>query len=143
MSLIPTDSGSGATVTELPGLIRQWMKMQEEMATLNNELKQRKTQSKALKEIIIRIMETNNVANLSISKGTLVHSVRELAEPISNKYMLKQFKEFFNGDEARARALIEYLEENRSVTVKHDLKLKMSDGAASGGAGGGSSGGSR
>ena len=136
MSLIPTDTGAGATVTELPGLIRQWMKMQEEMAALNNEIKQRKTQSKALKEIIIRIMETNNVANLSISKGTLVHSVRETAEPLSNKYMLKHFKEFFSGDEARARALIEFLEENRSVTVKHDLKLKMSTDGASGGAGG-------
>ena len=127
MSLIPSDASAGATVTELPALIRQWMKIQEEMATLNNEIKQRKTQGKALKEVIIRIMETNNVANLSISKGTLVHSVRETPERISNTYLLKYCKEFFNGDEARARALVEYLEENRSVSVKHDLKLRAPD----------------
>jgi hypothetical protein len=127
MSLIPSDTSAGATVTELPALIRQWMKIQEEMATLNNELKQRKTQGKALKEVIIRIMETNSVANLSISKGTLVHSVREMPERISNTYLLKCCKEFFNGDEARARALVEYLEENRSVSVKHDLKLRAPD----------------
>ena len=127
MSLIPSDASAGATVTELPALIRQWMKIQEEMATLNNEIKQRKTQGKALKEVIIRIMETNNVANLSISKGTLVHSVRETPERICNTYLLKYCKEFFNGDEARARALVEYLEENRSVSVKHDLKLRAPD----------------
>jgi hypothetical protein len=126
MSLIPSDAGAGA-VSELPNLIRQWMRIQEEMATLNNEIKQRKTQGKALKEVIIRIMETNNVANLSISKGTLVHSVRETPERISNTYLLKHCKEFFNGDEARARALVEYLEENRSVSVKHDLKLRAPD----------------
>ena len=127
MSLIPSDASAGATVTELPTLIRQWMKIQEEMATLNNEIKQRKTQGKALKEVIIRIMETNNVANLSISKGTLIHSVRETPERISNTYLLKHCKEFFNGDETRARALVEYLEENRSVSVKHDLKLRAPD----------------
>lgn len=127
MSLIPSDASAGATVTELPALIRQWMKIQEEMATLNNEIKQRKTQGKALKEVIIRIMETNKVANLSISKGTLVHSVREMPERISNTYLLKHCKEFFNGDETRARALVEFLEENRSVSVKHDLKLRAPD----------------
>jgi hypothetical protein len=127
MSLIPSDASSGATVTELPALIRQWMRIQEEMATLNNEIKQRKTQGRTLKEIIIRIMETNNVANLSISKGTLIHSVREAPERISNAYLMKHCKEFFNGDEARARALVDFLEENRSTTVKHDLKLRPSD----------------
>lgn len=127
MSLIPSDASAGATVTELPALIRQWMKVQEEMATLNNEIKQRKTQGKALKEVIIRIMETNKVANLSISKGTLVHSVREMPERINNTYLLKQCKEFFNGDEIRAQALVEFLEENRSVSVKHDLKLRAPD----------------
>jgi hypothetical protein len=127
MSLIPSDASAGATVTELPALIRQWMKIQEEMATLNNEIKQRKTQGKALKEVIIRVMETNNVANLSISKGTLVHSVREMPERISNTYLLKHCKEFFSGDEARARALVEFLEEHRSVSVKHDLKLRAPD----------------
>ena len=127
MSLIPSDTSAGATVTELPALIRQWMKIQEEMATLNNEIKQRKTQGKALKEVIIRVMETNNVANLSISKGTLVHSVREMPERISNTYLLKHCKEFFSGDEARAQALVAFLEENRSVSVKHDLKLRAPD----------------
>jgi hypothetical protein len=127
MSLIPSDASSGATVSELPNLIRQWMRIQEEMSALNNEIKQRKTQGKALKEVIIRIMETNNVANLSISRGTLVHSVRETPERISNTYLLKHCKEFFGGDEARARALVEYLEENRSVSVKHDLKLRAPD----------------
>lgn len=127
MSLIPTDTSAGATTSELPVLVRQWMRIQEEMATLNNEIKQRKTQGKALKEVIIRIMETNNVANLSVSKGTVVHSVREMPERISNTYLMKHCKEFFNGDEARARALVEYLEENRSTTVKHDLKLRAPD----------------
>jgi hypothetical protein len=39
--------------------------------------------------------------------------------------MLKHFKEFFGGDEERASSLINYLEENRTSIMKHDLKLHV------------------
>lgn len=125
MSIIPTDAGAGHGIHELPSLLKQWMAVQEEMAVLNNELKQRRTQSKALKEVILRIMETNRVAALNVTKGTVIHKVRETPEPISTHYMLKHFKDFFNGDEARAKALVEYLEEKRETSVRHDLKLQL------------------
>jgi hypothetical protein len=57
MSLIHVSDG--ATVSELPGLLRQWMGIQEKMTELNAEIKGKRAQSKALKEVILRIMETN------------------------------------------------------------------------------------
>jgi hypothetical protein len=122
-ALIPTGDGS-ATIQELPSLLKRWMTTQEEMATLNNELKQRRTQSKALKEVILRIMDTNSVVQLNVSRGAVVHKTREVAEKISNTYLLKHCKDFFEGDEAKAKALIDYLETNRATSIKHDLKLQ-------------------
>ena len=84
MSLIPADSG--ASTSELPTLLKRWMTVQEEMASLNNELKQRKTQSKALKDVILRIMESNRVVQLNVSKGTVLHKTREVTERITNDY---------------------------------------------------------
>ena len=39
--------------------------------------------------------------------------------------MLKHCKNFFNGDEERAKALVDYLEENRGSVMKHDLKIHI------------------
>lgn len=125
MSLITAPTGeSGAGISELPTLLKRWMTIQEEVSTLNAELKQRRTQSKALREVILRIMETNSVVKLNVSRGAVVHKTREVAEKMSNAYMLKHMKDFFNGDEEKAKGLVEYLETKRETVVKHDLKLQ-------------------
>ena len=129
-ALIPIGTDGGASITELPSLLKRWMTIQEEMATLNNEVKQRRTQSKALREVILRIMETNRVVKLNVSKGAVVHKTREVAEKISNSYMLKHCKDFFQGDEEKAKALVAYLESNRNTTVKHELKLHAPSGGS-------------
>jgi len=139
MSIVPNTmgntllaaGGAGApAISELPALLKRWMTLQEETAVLRADIKQRETQSKALKDIILRIMETNNVVKLNVSKGAVVHKTREVTEKMSNSFMLKHFKQFFGGDEDRAKALIDYLEENRGSIMKHDLKLQVPKPAA-------------
>ena len=123
--LVPTGAAPPPAIGELPALLKRWMTLQEEVSALNAEMKQRRTQSKALKDIILRIMESNNVAKINVSKGAVVHKTREVTEKLSSGFMLKHFKEFFGGDEERAASLVNYLEENRASIMKHDLKLHI------------------
>ena len=138
MSLISGNGGLGGggsgnilstatapAINELPTLLKRWMTLQEEVASLKADINQRNTQSKALKDIILRIMENNNVVKLNVSKGAVVHKTREVTEKISNNFMMKHCTNFFAGDQERAKALITYLEENRSTIMKHDLKLQV------------------
>lgn len=126
MSLIPQNdvASAGLTTHELPNLLRRWMTLQEEITTLNAEIKQRRTTSKALKDVILRIMESNNVANLNVSRGMVSHNIREVKESLTPEYIRKHCKDFFGGDEAKAAQLVEFLNEHRGVSVKHDLRLK-------------------
>jgi len=130
MSLIPVEST--APVSELPGLLRRWITIQEEAATLNAELRQRKTQSKALKDVILRIMDSNKVVQLNVTKGTVVHKTREVSESLSNGYLLKHCSEFFGGDMAKAESLVNYLDEHRGTTVRHDLRFQIPKATGSG-----------
>jgi hypothetical protein len=123
--LVPTGPAPAPAISELPALLKRWMTLQEEVASLNAEMKQRRTQSKALKDIILRIMESNNVAKINVSKGAVIHKTREVTEKLSNEFMLKHFKEFFGGDEERAASLVNYLDDNRTSIMKHDLKLQI------------------
>lgn len=131
MSLIPAVAQETSGIGELPTLLKRWMTIQEEMSALNSELKQRRTQSKALKDIILRIMESNKVAALNVSKGTVVHKIRETPEKLSNDYLMKHCTEFFGGDQTRAQALVSYLEEHRTTFTKHDLRLQIQKDDAS------------
>jgi hypothetical protein len=128
MSNLVTTADPATTIAELPNLLKRWMTLQEEVSTFNNEIKQRRTQSKVLKELILRIMDSNNLVQLNVSRGAIVHKTREVSEKLSNDFMLKHFKEFFSGDEERAKTLISYLEERRSTITKHDLRLQGARG---------------
>jgi DNA-binding protein YbaB len=127
MSIVPTTPAVIGVIStsqsDLAGLLREWMKVQDEISAFNAELKQRRVKSKALKDVILRIMQSNNVATINISKGTVIHKIRETAEKMNDDYILKHCKVFFNGDETKAQQLVDYLNSNRATTVKHDLKL--------------------
>lgn len=126
MSIVPSASGADANsnIKELPELIKRWLKTQDEIATLNSEIKQRRTTGKALKDVILRIMETSGYNNLSTSKGLIIHKTRETPEKLSNDYLMRHCKDFFSGDEVKAKKLVDYLEQNRATTIKHDLRLQ-------------------
>ncbi len=130
MSIVPAGADSTG-ISELPALLKRWMSLQEEMSTLNNEIKQRRTQSKALKDMILRIMERNQVAAVNVNRGQVVHQVREAPQKLSNDYLLKHCKEFFGGDEQKAVALVNYLEEHRSTSTVNVLKLQRANDGAS------------
>jgi hypothetical protein len=126
MSIIPQPApDTGNALSELPSLLKAWIKLQEEIVTMNAELSQRKKHSKTLKDTILRIMESNKVAALNVSRGVISHRVREKAEPVNTSYLLKQCTTFFEGDETKAKALVEYLETKREIKQQHDLKLTM------------------
>ncbi len=114
-----------APISDLSSYLKRWLNLQDEVAVLNGEIQQRRTQSKALKEIILKIMNSNKVAALNTSKGTVLHKTHDAAERLSNDYLLKHCKDFFGGDEEKAKSLVKYLEEHRTVIKKHDLKLQI------------------
>jgi len=117
----PADDSNN--LKELPGLLKRWMTLQEEIATYAAELSQRRKHSKTVKETILRIMDTNKVAALNVSRGVISHRVREKVEPVTNTYLMKHCTTFFEGDEEKAKTLVEFLENKRAVSQQHDLKL--------------------
>ena len=133
MAIVPTsdqinplaNNELSTPISELPSYLKRWITIQDELAALNAEVKQRRTQTKALKEVILRIMSSNKVATINVSKGVVMHKIQDSCEKISNDYLLKHCKTFFEGDEEKAKSLVKYLEDNRTIIKKHDLKIKL------------------
>lgn len=136
-SIVPSSTidaaTAGITISELPNLMKRWMMIQEDINTLNASLKEKRTQSKALRDMILRIMDAHKIAQLNVSKGSVIHKTREVKQSMNSDYLVKHCKDFFQGDEDRAKALVTYLEQHRATTVKHDLRLAAGNGGSDGG----------
>ena len=122
-SLIAADAQTGRSTMELPALLKQWIKLEEEINTLNAEIKQRRKTSGALKDMILGIMETNELGQLNISKGAVVRTTKESKGSLSNDFLKKKCTEFFDGDEEKAAKLIQYLNEQRAVKTSSSIRL--------------------
>ncbi len=121
----PSVPESSLSVSDLPGLLKQWMAFEGEIAELNSQIRERRIKSKALRASILGVMEKSNVVQLNVSKGSVIHKVREKKETLSNDFIYKAAKQFFDDDEEKAKKLVEFLESQRGTTVVHDLKLAV------------------
>lgn len=130
MSLITADAAAPST-QELPALLKRWMTIQDEVATLNAEVKQRKKTATVLKDMIMKIMESNGLGQLNVSKGAVIRSTRETKETVTQDYMRKHCKEFFGGDERKAEQLLQYLNEHRGTKTVSTIRLVPSGDTSS------------
>ena len=111
-------------ISELPAFLKRWIAIGEEISTIDSELREKRKQSKALKETILRIMQGNKVQQINTNKGAVVDKKRKIKEAISAKFMKKCMSEYFQGDEDKTNKIFEYVETKRKEEEKHDLKLQ-------------------
>ena len=130
LAVIPASvpAETGLTMQELPTLLKRWMTLETEITKFNAELRERKTQAKALREAILKIMEKHNVVQLNVTKGAVLHKTREKKDSLSTNYLAKTAEAFFEGDKERAAQLVKFLEEHRTSTVVHDLRFAAAKG---------------
>lgn len=114
---------AGRSTLELPGLLKQWITVQDEINVLNAEIKQRRKTSGVLRDMILRIMETNELGQLNISKGAVVRTTRESKEFMSTDFLKKKAAEFFKGDEEQAAKLIQYIQDQRGTKTTSTIRL--------------------
>jgi hypothetical protein len=116
-------SDSSLTISELPTLLKKWMAYEGEIASLNAQIRERRAQSKALRSAILGVMEKHSVATVNVTKGSVIHKIREKKETLSQDFIFKAAKQFFEEDEEKAKKLVEFLESQRGTTIVHDLKI--------------------
>ena len=147
MSMTSSESGQMPDVTNdlttedqqefqnLPTLLKQWKKVQEEKQTL---LKQRKViyeqiseQNKrcsAMETMIMGTMKKHSIGALDLksSNARALYKKRTIKAPIGKKELKKHLTEHLKSEEA-AKKLIDFLNNKREVTVKEALVYEKTD----------------
>jgi hypothetical protein len=113
------------TKEQLIQTIREWVKHDNEIRSLQKELSKRKTEKKKISNTLIETMKQNEIDCFDIKDGQICYSKRNVKKPITKKVLMTTLSKFFNGDLLKAAELNEFIIENREEEVKETIMRKM------------------
>ena len=111
-------------ISSLTHAIVEWRRLTEEVADYNQRVRERRKKLKALEEVIVRVMKTNNIGALDMrsSGGRVMFKKTKRQESLGGKNLQKHLTGYFKSEQ-RANEVIDYINQNRSSTVHESLKL--------------------
>jgi hypothetical protein len=113
------------TKEELINNRREWIKIDTDISSLKNDIKNKQTQKKLLTDNLVKVMKTNSIDCFDINGGALVYNQRKTKKTISGKYLLQQLEKYYKDQPDIAKEVTEHLLTNREETIKEDIKRKV------------------
>jgi hypothetical protein len=107
--------------TDLLINVKEWLKIDEEISSLQSEVREKKKAKKALSDIILHVMKDNNAGILNCSEGSLKCVQNKVKKPINDKTLDVILKQYFKTNE-EAESVKKYILENREVEIKEIVK---------------------
>jgi hypothetical protein len=112
------------TKEQLVTNIKEWIKVDNEINKLKNEIKERNNQKKTLTEGLVTVMKTNKIDCFDINGGALVYKKNTVKKPINAKSLLATLQEYYKDDANAAAELAKYVLDNREELVKESIRRK-------------------
>jgi len=117
------------TKEQLIQCIKQWVKIDNEIRTLQKEQAARKKMREEITKNLMQTMQTNNIDCFDIKDGRIMYCKKNVKKPISNKMLLTLLSKYYEGDELQAHELNNFILENREVSVKESIVRKIKKGS--------------
>jgi len=114
---------SDLTVSQLPGLIKEWVTTEDMLRTLGAEVKEKRKRVKLVREMIMKIMKGNKLGRLNISAGAVTTRTRQAKAPLTKKFVIETLTGFFDGNKVMAEKCAAYLDEHRPLKKSESLTL--------------------
>lgn len=105
--------------------IKEWVKLDNEIRTLQKEQVQRKNDKKKVSTQLMEIMKKNEIDCFDINDGQICYSKKNIKKPITKKVLMGVLSKYFKGDTLKASELNEFIIENREEIVKETIVRKI------------------
>jgi hypothetical protein len=113
------------TKEQLVNNIKEWIKMDNEIAQLKTEIKERNNKKKALTENLVSVMKTNQIDCFDINGGALVYKTNKVKKPINGKTLLAALQNYYKEDTKMAEELAKHVMDSREEQIKETIKRKI------------------
>jgi hypothetical protein len=110
---------------QLVDSIRQWVRIDNEMRKLKNEMNIRKKTQKQISNDLIVVMRKNEIDEFDINDGKLIYSKKNVKKPITKKILLNLLSKYYGGDIKKAVDLNNFILSNREEIEVETIMRKV------------------
>ena len=118
-------SPNKSTKEELITSIKEWIKLDNEIAKAKSDIKEKTARKKGLTENLVVVMKSNSIDCFDINGGALIYKQKTTKKPISAKYLLAELQKFYKDKPDVATDLTKQILDNRELTVKDEICRKI------------------
>ena len=115
------------TKEQLVIAIRDWVRIDNEIRKLKNEINIRKTEQKKISSNLIDVMRKNQIDEFDLNDGKIMYTKKNVKKPITKQILLTLLSNYYNGDIEKANTLNEYIMANRQETEIETIVRKINN----------------
>lgn len=105
--------------------VKEWVKYDNEIRALMNEVAARKKEKAILSDKLMSIMKDTNTGCYELKNGVLMYTVKNVKKPMTKKVLLNVLQKYYKGDTIKAAELNEFIMNNREEVVQEKLVHKI------------------
>ena len=108
--------------TELQNYVKEWLKYDDEIKTLQEAIKERKNSKNDIGKILISFMDNNNIPHFNLKDGKLIFAKSEHTEPVNIKFLKNTLSESPMLNEEQYQNIFSFIESKRAKKITTRLK---------------------
>ena len=112
------------TKDQLVQHIKEWITVDEEIKSLQKEIKQRKEKQKDLTKELMEVMKSNEIDCFDLNDGKLVYTRSKTKQTINKKYLMTTLIKCLE-DPKDAEKVTDFILENREEKVRESIRRKI------------------
>jgi hypothetical protein len=113
------------TKTELINNIKEWIKLDNEISKLQQEMKERKDKKKNLSINLMEIMKKNNLDCFDINGGSILYKKNVTKKPITAKSLMQLLHQYYPTASDKADEITKFILDNREEQLKETILRKI------------------
>ena len=120
-----TTSEPNKTKEQIKDYLRQWIRVENEIGTLTQEIKKRKLIHQQLSASLMEVMRKNEIDCFDITNGKIVYSKTKTRPPLNKAQLKSALLTYYKDDKESASSLNEFLIASRVEKVREAIKMKI------------------
>lgn len=113
------------TKEELVTNIKEWIKLDNDIAKLQSEIKTRKNRKKELTTSLVDVMKKNTIDCFDIAGGSLMYKKNKTKKPINAKTLMTALQNYYKDAPAVADDLVKHILDSREEQFKETIHRKI------------------
>jgi len=110
---------------ELLKNVKTWLDIDNQIRTLQKEIRERRKLKKELTQNLVGIMKTQDIDAFKVPDGQLIYNKTKTKAPLSKKHLLTSLAQYFKNDQRTVDELAKYIMESRQEKEKENIKRKI------------------